>query len=75
MVSFGALASYAHALTSTSKLGESEYSMKQCPRCPCVFETEADYQAHMKAFGSDKEEHLRRFQTHLCAERGDSEYG
>lgn len=47
--------------------------MKQCPYCPCVFETEADYEAHMKAFGTNKEEHLRRFQTHNYLERGSSE--
>ena len=47
--------------------------MKQCPYCPCMFETEADYEAHMKAFGNNKEEHLRRFQTHLRVEREGSE--
>jgi uncharacterized C2H2 Zn-finger protein len=47
--------------------------MKQCPFCPCVFETEADYEAHMKAFGTNEEEHLRRFQTHRRLERGSYE--
>jgi hypothetical protein len=47
--------------------------MKQCPYCPCEFETEHDYELHMRAFGTNKEEHLRRFWEHGRVERGDSE--
>lgn len=46
--------------------------MKKCPYCPCEFETQADYEAHMKAFGSDEEEHLFRFRKHKQFEYGDS---
>ena len=31
------------------------------PYCPCTFGTEVDFQAHLKGFGYDRDEHLRKF--------------
>jgi uncharacterized C2H2 Zn-finger protein len=37
--------------------------MKQCPFCPCQFETESDYNLHMETFGWNKEEHMYKFRN------------
>jgi hypothetical protein len=42
--------------------------MKKCPYCSCEFETQSDFEAHMKAFGSNREEHLFRFRRHMQVE-------
>jgi uncharacterized C2H2 Zn-finger protein len=49
------------------KPGEHFY---RCPFCSCVFQTKADLEKHMKAFGAEKERHLGEYR--LC--HGRAEY-
>jgi hypothetical protein len=48
--------------------------MKHCPYCPCTFETQADLDAHMRAFGDNKEEHLTRFHKARMDQSTESDY-
>ena len=61
-------------LSSKRKKGScTRVDMKKCPCCSCEFETEADFEAHMKAFGSNEEEHVFRFRKYRQLEHGNSE--
>jgi len=33
----------------------------KCPYCPCMFGSEVDFQAHLRGFGINRVEHLRKF--------------